>query len=468
MRPARLAALAARLTSVVPGGVALAVAAAAMAAAGPTAAQPVSFGSADDVLELGSGFQPRDQARAAAYLGPAYLPDTWRGAARVEAEVLRGRFSAALGATVHPGAGGLYGPEADEPYDLARAVGYVRWNATAGRRTYARLGPTDRVSLGSGALVRQYRTTTAWDERTLGLEAAAEGRRVRAAAFAGDVLSLDGVVGGEVTVRTGAGLGPVSGLSLTLAAVHDLGLPGLAGDSSLTGVEATVRGDYRGVGPLSARPFVTHARYLGRGSTLGGGVELASENLADALRARATVAVFASTGRFVPGHVGPFYAVSNGAERIVDDASFFGPGEPELAGTPLDSVAAGVDVVLDVRLLAFGRVEVSQYARRHIGDDRASGYGLRLAGRLPGQGRVEFALERQDFRGFFDLIQDLGQLNALILDVQVPAGPGVLFVRSRYGYRRLTEADGPAYADGPGRFLVERRFEPLVGLRVEL
>ena len=431
------------------------------------AAQPVAFGSSDDVRELGSGVQPEDRTVAAALAGPAYLPDTWRGALRAEAEALRGRLSVGVGATVHPGAGGLYGPEADELYDLARVVRYVRLNPTAGNRTYARLGPAERVTLGSGALVRRFRTTTAWDERTLGLEGAAEGRRVRAAGFASDVLRTSGLVGAEVSVQTGARLGPVTGLAVTLAAVHDLGRDGLSGDSSLTGVEATVRGAYLGAGPLDVRPFASHARYLGRGSTLGGGVEVGASNLADALRVGATVAVFASTAGFVPGHVGPFYALNNGDERIVDDGSFFGPGAPELAGTPLDSLGGGVDVVLDLRLLAFGRFEVAQYARRHIGDERASGYGLRFAGRLPGDGAVEFSLERQDFRGVFDLVQDLGQLNALVLDVRLPVGErGLLFVRSRYGYRRLTDADGPAFAAGPARYLVERRFEPLVGVRV--
>ncbi len=439
------------------------------AAAVPASAQPVAFGSADDLAELGSGTRPRDRASAALYLGPAYLPDDWRAAARAEAQALRGRWSAGLGATVHSGDGGLYGPEADEWYDLARAVRYVRYNATTGDRAYARLGPPEHVSLGAGALVRQFRTTTAWDERTVGLEAAAEGRTVRAAGFASDVLRLDGVVGGELAVQTAAGLGPVRGLGLTLAAVHDLDRPGLSGDSSLTGVEVTVRGDFRGAGPLSLRPFATHARYLGRGSTWGGGLEVGSDNLADALRARASLAVFASTSGFVPGHVGPFYALNNGQERIVDDASFYADGEPELAGTPLDSLSSGVDVVLDVRLLAFGRVEVSQYLRRHVGDQRASGYGLRLAGRLPGDGRLEFAVERQDFGGVLDLFRDLGQLNSLVLDVQVPVGRyGAAFVRSRYGYRRLTDDDGPAYAGGPARFLVERRFEPMAGLRVSM
>ena len=432
-------------------------------------AQPVSFGSADDVMELGSGFQPRDQTQAAAYAGPAYLPDTWRGALRAEAYAQRGRWSAGLSATVHPGAGGLYGPEADEIEDLARAIEYVRWNATAGSRGYARLGPTEQVTLGSGALVRRYRTTTAWDERTLGLEGAVQGRRVRLAGFAGDVLSLGGVVGGEVSVQTGARVGPVQGLRATVAAVHDLGGAGVSGDSSLTGAEVTVSGRYGAAGPLSLRPFATHARYLGRGSTLGGGVELGVDNLGDALRLGGQAAVFVSTDGFVPAHVGPFYAVSNAADRIVDDASFFSPDPDALAGTPLDSLGAGVDLVLDLRVIVFGRLELSQYLRRHIGDDKASAYSLRLAGRLPGQGRVAFGLERQDFRGVFDLIDDLGQLNSLVLDVQVPVGAsGVVYVRSRYGYRRLTADDGEAYADGPDRYLIERRFEPLVGLRLSM
>ena len=437
--------------------------------AASASAQPVAFGSADDPLELGSGFSPRDRTQAAVYAGPAYLPDTWRGALRAEAYAMRGRLSVGLGATVHPGAGGLYGPEADQLEDLARIVEYVRWNATAGNRSYARLGPTQQVTLGSGALVRRYRTTTAWDERTIGLEAARDGRRVRLAGFAGDVLSLDGVVGGEASLQTTASVGPVDDLRATVALVHDLGGVGLSGDSTLTGGEITVSGRYGRRGPLALRPFATHARYLGHGSTLGGGIEVGIDNLGDVLRGHAKVAAFASTDDFVPGHVGPFYDISNATDRIVDDASFFSSAPDELAGTQIDSVGTGVDIVVDLSVIAFGRLEVSQHLRRHIGDERASAFSLRLAGRLPGQGRLAFELERQDFRGLFDLFGDLGQLNSLILDVQLPVGSnGVVYVRSRYGYRRLTADDGEVYADGPPRFLVERRFEPLVGLRVSL
>ena len=429
------------------------------------APSPSEFGSADDLFERGSGRPEREATAVGLFGGAAYLPDTWRGAVRAEAEGSRGPVSAAVSATLHPAAGGLYGPEADELYDVLRAVDYVRLDAPAGRPVYVRLGPTQHVTLGAGALARQYRTTTAWDARTLGVEAAARAGRFEVAAFADDV-RLGGVVGGEAGVRTPFAVGPLGGLRLTVGAVHDLGLPA-SGDSSLTGVEATVRGDFAGGrfaddAPFGVSPFVTAARYLGAGSTLGAGADVDVFRFSDALRARLRAAVFVSSARFVPGHVGPFYAVSNADERVV-----FGLGEADgggLVGTPLDSLRAGVDVVVDVRFLAFGRFEVSQHVRRHVGADRASAYSLRLAARLPRRARAELAVERQGFRGLWSFLGGLGDENALVLDVVAPVGrTAQAFVRSRYGYRRLDDA-----VAGPGRFLTERRFEPLVGVRVGL
>lgn len=437
---------------------------------GPLAAQPVTFGSADDPFELGSGVRPRDAFAAWALAGPAYLPDTWRTAVAGDVEAARGRLSIAAGATVHPGAGGLYSPEADEAYDALRVLRYARINPTPSSSAYLRLGPTERQTLGTGALVRGYRTTTAWDERRLGVEAAVGTGRTRLGAFVDDV-ALGGVAGAEARVTTGLGVGPLRSLGLGVAAVHDLGLPDVAGDSSLTGVEVTVRGQWAVAGPLGVVPFVTHARYLGRGGTVGVGVDAGVDNAGDAARAQGRLAVFASSSQFVPGHVGPFYAISNLDERIVDDGAFFNASaENALVGTPIGSVRAGVDVVLDLRFLLFRRLEVAQHVRRHVGADAVSAYSFRAGARLGGGTRVAFGLERQGFRGFFDLIGSLGDQNTLVLDVGVPVGARTYaFVRSRYGYRRLTADDGDAYTEAdPPRFLVERRFEPLAGVRVAL
>ena len=68
---------------------------------------------------------------------------------------------------------------------------------------------------------------------------------------------------------------------------------------------------------------------------------------------------------------------------------------------------------------------------------------------------------RTSLRSLFD---DFRDQNVLVfhLDYALP-GPARLYLRSRYGYRRV--ADGPG---GQERYLVERRFEPFVGLRLLL
>ena len=431
------------------------------AAAPGAAAQPLSFGSADDLFERGSGRAEAERGTLSLFGGAAYLPDTWRGAVRGRLELERGPLSASVAATLHPAVGGLYGPEADEAYDLLRAVEYVRLNPAPGRPVYARLGPTEQVTLGVGALARGYRTTTAWDERTLGAEAAVETQAFSAAAFTDDV-RLGGVVGGEAEVRTPLGVGPVGGLRVGAGIVHDAGL---RGDSALTGIEATLRGDLGGPrfapdAPIGVVPFVTAARYLGKGSTLGAGLDVEAFRFSPTLRARARAAVFVSSARFVPGYVNPFYAVSNADERIVSGLVAGDAGGT--VGTPLDSLSGGVDLVLDLRFLAFGRFEVEQYLRGHLGPERASAYGLRVAARLPRRARAELGVERQGFGSPFSFIAGLGDENALVLDIAAPLGRGAqAFVRSRYGYRRLR-------GEAENRFIAERRFEPLVGVRLGL
>ena len=433
----------------------------------PSVAQPLRFGSADALDEWGAGRPTRDRVELAGFAGAAYLPASWRGAIRAEAEAISGRVSVGLAQSVHPAAGGLYDPEADEAYDLLRAIRYLRLNATASSRVYARLGPTQHLTLGTGALARDYRTTTAWDERSLGVEAAIEQGAVTAGAFTDDV-RLNGVTGGQVEVRSDVSVGRLQQLRAGVAGVHDLGLPATSGDSSLTGFEGWVAAKWIGDETFEVSPFLSTAGYLGRGRTVGVGVDAGAYNLSNAFRASVQVAVYASGSGFVPGHVGPFYSVSNSRDRIVTTDSFYDDDPAlELAGTPLDSVRSGVDVVANLRLLAFGRFEISQTVRRHIGDDRLSAYGLRLGAALPGDAEVAFELERQGFRSLFSLIGDLGEENILRLDVRVPiADPIVLHVQSRYGYRVLAAEEAGQEAFPDRRFLIERRFEPTVGIRI--
>ena len=453
---------------------AAALALAASAAAPLPAAQPVDFGSADDLFERGGGAELPDGSTLRLSAGPAYL-DAWRLGLGAEFDAELGRFSLGLEETLHPAAGGLYAPELDEPYDLARSLRYLRLNPTATQPLYARLGPPERVTLGTGALVRGFSASPAPDEATVGLEAAAQLGDVRLAGFASD-LRLRGVVGAEVEARTRTRLGrvagvPLGGLALGASVVHDLDGAGLSGDSSLTGVELVARAELFDDPAFSVGPYVSAAQLLGRGRAVSVGVEARAPNLGNAARARARVGVVVHGAGYQTGVVGPLYAVQNERTRIVEADSYYddAPGV-RLAGTPLDSARAGVDLVVDLRVLAFGRFEVTQHLRRHVGADRGSAFGARLAARGPRDSRIELAVERQGFRGVLALFRGLGEENRLTLDVGVPLGDRLrAFVRSRYGYRLLRD-DRPLYDGapevGPGRTLVERRFEPFVGLRL--
>ena len=426
-----------------------------VASAALARAQPLPFGSGESVMERGAS--DADGLRLDAFAGPAYL-DGWRTAVHARLWTHAGPLTAGVTATLHPGVGGLYRDEADTRDDLLRAV-RIRLDPTAARRVYARIGPTERVTLGTGALVRDLSSGAAPDEQPLGAEVAALLGPAFVAAFATDI-TRGGVVGAEARLTTGAALGPLRRLRLGLVAVHDTG-PTRA--RRLTGGELSLRGELVGDGEtIALAPFAAVAGYAGRGGTLGGGVE--ADAVTDAVGAHARAAVLVSSARFVPGHVGPFYGVAGGDRRIVVADAFYDddPALP-LAGTPLDSLGAGLDVVLDVRAVVFGRAELSHHLRRHIGPDRASAWGVRLAARFAGDVRAELAVERQGFRGITGLLfGGLGDENRLVLDVGVPVGPVHVLVRSRYGYRRLP-AD--ARGDAP-RYLIERRFEPLIGVRL--
>ena len=362
---------------------------------------------------------------------------------------------------MHPGSGGFYENEADDLYDVLRTIRYVRFQPRERGHLYARLGPLENVTLGTGMLARRYRTTAAWDDRRIGAELAAGGPNARVAGFIGDVTG-GGVVGGEVEFGTGLNVSRARGVRLGLAAVHDLGLP-LVGDSSLTGVETTLTGDLFSQDGLSLSPYVSYAQVLGKGGGVGAGLALNAGNLGNVVRAHGRLGVVVARGRFSPGLVGPFYSVNGGRQRIIAANSFYDAGPIQLAGTPVDSMRGGVDLTGEFRAVAFGRFEALLYARRHLGPRALSAFSLRVAARAS-EARFELGVEKQGFRSLLTLFGgSLGEQNSLILDVAFPVealGGAHAFVRSRYGYRRLPDVDA-----GPDRFLVERRFEPFIGLR---
>ncbi len=425
-------------------------------------AQPLGFGSSDDPLESPLTLFESPPFVGTVYAGPAYVGSEWTLGLALDAEGQRGSLRGALAATIHVDEDGLYRPEVDEPIDALRAVRYLRLEPTARRPLYVRFGPLQRVELGTGHLVRGFGTWAAPDERAPGLEAAAVLGPVEATAFVEDV-RLDGVVGGSVSAspfRRAAGP-RLQSVRLTLAAVHDLGLHG---ESATTAGSADARFDLVRIGGIALSPWASYARYLEHGQSLGVGADVGASDLVGTARVRLRLGAFASSNGFTPGYFSPLYALSNPRDRIVVADTYYDADTTStgLAAVPLDSARGGLDLVGELRILAFGQFEVYQHLRRHVGVGEQSAYAARFAFRPrdPNGVRLAVAFERQDFKSFFGLFSRLKDENALVLDVDAPLPYGLrLSVRSRYGYRRL-EDDGDAR-----RFLVQRRFEPLVGIR---
>jgi len=433
--------------------------------AGPAAAQttaPLDFGAADEPAEL----PPRDvqttEARVSVLGGPAYIGTEWHAGLGIEVEAATGPFSMHLGARLHAGVDGLRARETDELYDLARAVRYVRFDPQY-LPVYARLGPLERVTLGPGHLVRSFQTISAWDERTVGVEAAARLRHVELAAFASDV-RLNGLVGGRVGVTPfGARRPGLSSLHLGATALTDLGLPAEIATTAL-GLDARL--DVLRLGDFALSPYVTYATFLEYGDGFGAGVTFGGRDLGDFGRFAATAGFTVSSDAFIPGYFNAFYPLAHPEAGIWDADAYYRDVADATAHTPLADADGGTAIHLGLHALVFSGFELAAFAKRSYTDAPLSEAGVRLA-LTPARGerfRFVFDVQRQGRTTFWSLFGDFRDQNVLVFHLDYALSDlARLFVRSRYGFRRV--ADAP---DGTARYLVERRFEPLVGLRVHV
>lgn len=433
-----------------------------VALAAPAAAQrpPFAFGSADAPDEPHAPPNLRAAGRADVRSGLAYVGTRWHAGLGAEVRGAVGPFAVALEGALRTDATGLRAPDVRDAYDLLRTIRYVRLNPTLPLPLYARIGPLERTTLGSGLLVRDLRTDAAWDERTVGAEAAFRTPLLEAEAFAAD-LRLNGPAGGRLALRPfGVSADPrLRSVLLAGSAVHD---PRGAG---LTAVAAELQWDaLRFLDDFHVRPLLAAARIADRGDGALLGLAFGSDDLAGFGRLQATTAVTIAGRGFVPGYLNPFYAVDNPVARIVDsDAHFRDPATAPTVGPSLGETPGGAAIVLGLRALLYGEFELASHLRRDMGG-RTGEFSLRL-GVAPGDGeavRLLFELHRQGLTGLRALFSDLTDEALLVFTLDYPlTGPLWLQVRSRYGYTRLE--DGP---DGTARFLVERRFEPMLGLRL--
>ena len=378
----------------------------------------------------------------------------------INTTVLTRAFGARLRTSLRLGTEGSYDPDFDEPYDLLRQIDFVRLNGPLRRGIYIRIGPIQRGRLGFGHLVDFFNSEVAWDERTVGAEFMMQTPSVDVAGFTDNVL-VNGVTGGRVAVRplTWSSDPRAQTFELGVNAVTDFGR-NVENRPQLTGFNADLSFAAAFVGEARLAPFASFAWYHGFGGGLAAGAEFKSDNFLDLARFNVRVAALFDSDDFYSGYVGSFYSVQNGRSRILETDS----GEPtstdRTVGIQLQDVEVGTGYEIELRVVFFGSFELWWQFRRR-GPQALSERHFRLlfqTSRL----RATFQQDRSGLSGLYTVFNDLGDQTAMVFETEYLVGKSFwIVVRARYTYERVDDAP-----DGTRLYLVQRRFEPLGGLRL--
>ena len=447
-------------------------------APGAATAQPVAFGSADDPREPGRRAPWQAERHVSLWAGPSLVGPQWRAQLTGVASYIGPSYAARLDGTLRGGVYGAYDENADETYDLVRLVDFVRYTANSeeGPAFYGRAGPIQQMTLGpAGHLAHFFRSNTAYDERTVGVEVFARAGRFSLGAFTSDV-RLNGVTGGRLAVRPFAGgaassRGLLASAEVGLTAVTDLGLlrdaaPVDAAAPTAFALDAQYDAFQRG--GVAFSPFASAATVPNYGWGVGGGAALASENFANLARFALRLGLYYSGDEFTPGLFGPLYMVNNPRARLAIGEAAEAPGERSIS-MPLSLVESSAGWRLRLRLLFFERFELTSSYYGHLGGQDLSRYHLRLFFQTRGGTRLYARLDRAGLGNVFSVFSAADDQTAVTFnaDYRLPfnVGPAGVWahLRTRYTFERL--ADSPS---GVRRFLPQRRFEPSVGVRLRL
>ncbi|MFQ5570431.1 MAG: hypothetical protein ACE5G0_12190 [Rhodothermales bacterium] len=424
--------------------------------------QTIPFGSADDPREQIQRVWWRRENNLFAMGGLSLIAAQWRGAGTLSLNLVTRSITGRLSGTLRAGYLGEYTPDVDEPYDLIRLVEFARYNPPRNHRVHLRAGLLDRISLGVGHTVSFFNSSIAWDERTVGAEFIRQGRILELAGFTDNVL-FDGVVGGRVALR------PLAWSRLRYTRTAQIGFNYATDRTSrlpdtrrLEAYNIDLQFDLFESGSVKFAPYASYAWYPGFGDGIAFGGDLYSERFIDLLSFRLRVGLFYNSQGFIPGYIGAFYPVNNPQARIVDsDADLGNIQETDLKGIALQQSAGANDLLTELKI-QLGGFELWYYFRRHYGHQRLSELHLRLFLRTAERIRLEVGIDRQGLKGFFTLFNDLGDQSALVFGTDYYlVGPLWLFLRARYSFERV-QGD----MDHAQRFLVQRRFEPMTGIRL--
>ncbi|HEX7070100.1 MAG TPA: hypothetical protein VF190_04815, partial [Rhodothermales bacterium] len=270
-------------------------------APGSALAQTIEFGSADDPREVLQHVWWRRENAVHAMAGASLIGPQWRAATNVGLSFIGRSFTGQLDGTFRLGVLGEYGADVDETYDVLRLVDFIRYNPPQTSSLHLRLGPIERVQLGTGHVVNLFNSNTAWDDRTVGIEAGAEGPLLSLRMFTDNVL-LDGMTAGRVGIRPLQGSAGERARSLEIGftyatdfATWNSGFERLGAYNVDLSLAAARSGDVR------FTPFASFAWYDHYGNGLGLGADLESPRFLDLARFRLRLSLFYNGHEFIPG-----------------------------------------------------------------------------------------------------------------------------------------------------------------------
>ncbi|MEL6771399.1 MAG: hypothetical protein AAFP18_10075 [Bacteroidota bacterium] len=441
------------------------------AATAAVEAQPLTFGHAADPWEAPQrrGFGPMQQSEVSLFAGPSFIDDRWRAFGGFETRLVTGRLGLSVFVPGRTGVSGVYEEDYDEAYDALRRLLHLRLNPTPESPLYLRLGPLEFLRLGTGHLVDGFSTLSAWEERTVGVEAAARLGTISLAGFLEDV-RVDGLVGGQVTATPLRRLsGPLRQTRLTVEGTYDLAIADLRARSPADSIalplalgaslQLPLRGEVFTIGP-----YASGAYQWDRGGSAEVGIEASAVRFADLVDfdARFGLYGFERGVRVTP--IAAFYTLSRTGTIVQADPYFASPDRPRVSASyATDSIEAGGGFLFDVRVRFGESLLLAQTVRLPVDGQPLGAHRLRAAYATSQGLRFVFAFERGGVRKLGDVFQGFdADLTTLRFDVDYPFTKRLVArMRARYGFRQL-----PGRIDGlPATYLVERRFEPTLGLR---
>ena len=424
----------------------------------PASGQARLFGSRDDLLEQPNRVAWLYEGSVGIYTGLSLIGPQWRTAGRVLADARTPRISARFSGTLRAGLYGAYEEDVDELYDLLRAVEYVHYESRS-NQAYIRLGALNRTRLGLGQVVNFLNSTASWAERGVGIEAEVSGPALGLQVFATDV-RLDGLVGAQIQLRPFAPSRYRALRSFQLSAGRVWDRHEVSEDVVQFGaLTLEARFEAWRSGAFGLLPFVSYSRSRGRGDGLFAGADVQSDNFIDLARLHFRVALHFNSRRFLPGYAGPFYMVQSPHARIIAAEQ---PDEATTlysAGTSIDAVPRNQGLETELRILIFDRFEFWYRFVRNFASSSLSQFNTRLAVRARNF-RLAIGQDRGSLAGIFSLFDSLGDINLLRFEAAYRFQDFLwVQIEARYTYERLP-AEGVE-----DQFQIERRFDPLVGLR---